>query len=613
MPDSNDSAYLGISKETTITESDFCNYINAKINCLLDHAIDTKRLGEQIHQSLLRYLTTTTTQAITETLCIVDTDIKHYVTKQFPQVQQPIESDLKEYEYGSNNSTTVQDKSTVNKKPRILFLTTPSYHQTLQSRIVFNPPLETHWNKSLEEYGSLFGNLTPAVSQPEGNTSTWEQPSAQNPIESASPLIEGTAILQPIGSSDKEKQSALAPGKHSNMWTPIPLNITSNTPPINQIMAYWNIAKLEKFSSKEDNAYSWIYQSLAEKPIFFTEFKLTFLQYIYNFNTLIRLQNQFIILIRDFELAKQKPEAQKLINHHNREKITTIADTHSNRTVSNSNNLGDPIPTTKEDNRPKSGEPIPATQISAKHGTPIFHISESTAPIHTTSSVHSTTTPELLSTTTNDTNNSSLSNFPLHGLFRPIPCGSVQSRPTPTGYPNQAFYFSLMEDQGFNKSISVKGGDVEQIFQPSKQAKNNIPPTTITKDTTLAAIFLFDINNLNTHSLFNGAAINQNKPIIVLYTDARVGGIDIKLILDNRLADSIITKQLIDQLCHQVDHINKIQIPTKVLVIEATQYQALYVRVLAMCRHFKTQHTKKSFIEFEDTLLPPTIETYQVL
>ncbi|KAG9300768.1 hypothetical protein G9A89_023566 [Geosiphon pyriformis] len=88
---------------------------------------------------------------------------------------------------------------------------------------------------------------------------------------------------------------------------------------------------------------------------------------------------------------------------------------------------------------------------------------------------------------------------------------------------------------------------------------------------------------------------------MALYTDARIGGIDIKLILDSRSAGSIIMKQLMDQLGRRVDcaattwiitadgntktlieeidnfpfEINRIQIPTKVLVMEATQYQAL--------------------------------------
>ncbi|KAG9286663.1 hypothetical protein G9A89_012213 [Geosiphon pyriformis] len=117
--------------------------------------------------------------------------------------------------------------------------------------------------------------------------------------------------------------------------------------------------------------------------------------------------------------------------------------------------------------------------------------------------------------------------------------------------------------------------DVEQISQPFKQTKSNILPATITKNTTLATIFLFDINNLNTHSLFSGAVINQDKPIMALYTDVRVEGIDIKLILNSRSATNGNTKTPIGEIKNFLFKINGIQIPTKVLVMEATQYQAL--------------------------------------
>ncbi|KAG9304204.1 hypothetical protein G9A89_019766 [Geosiphon pyriformis] len=298
---------------------------------------------------------------------------------------------------------------------------------------------------------------------------TWKQPPAQNPAKSISSLMKGTAILQPIGLSNKKKQPALASEKHSNMWTPIPLNVTNNTSPINWIMAYQDITKLEKFSEKKNNMYLWI--------------------------------------------AKAK-------------KAITVNNWDNDRAIQ--------------------------MQTNSR-------------------------------------------------LSRPIPHNPAQFQPAPTGYLNQAFYLDLMKDQGFDKSISVKKRDIKQISQPFKQTKSNILPATITEDTILAAIFSFDINNLNTHSLFSGAAINQNKPIMVLYTDIRVGGIDIKLILNNRSASSIITKQLMNQLGCQVDcvattwiiivdgntktpigkidnfsfEINGIQISTKVLVIEATQYQAL--------------------------------------
>ncbi|KAG9284364.1 hypothetical protein G9A89_023621 [Geosiphon pyriformis] len=690
--------YLEIPTGTTYTESDFCNYINAKIDCLLGHTTDTGKLGEQIYQSLLGYSTATTTRTIAETLHIINTDIKYYMAQQFPQVQQPVKSDPEEYENESNNPITAQAKSTVNKKPRVLSPITPSYYQTPQSRIVFNPPLETQletprtpenphpwnqhsWTKSLGEYGSLFGNLNPAASQTEGNPSTWEQPPAQNLAESASPLMEKTVILQLIGSSDKKKQPALAPREHSNMRTPIPLNITSNTPPINWIMAYRNIAKLEKFFGEEDNTYSWIidakkaittngwnddrtvqalpffltgtadswYQSLAEKPTSFTEFKLAFLQYFCDPNTLIRLQNQFSIIKqkdheaittylrqfnqilhqilaikRDYYTASAEQEANHTqavnlaINRTSdiNAKITQLSEkltqkieeflagttgtnqppqwrknNNNSRYLQQQNHL---IPTTATTARNLDTSPVTAkerswTKIKETH-TSNPDISKTwypNIPYLRINCPYMHNKFQLLSTTTNDTSNPSLSNFPLHGPSRPIPHSPAQSRLTPTGYPNQASYFGLTEDQGFDKS--------------TPQTKSNIPPVTITEDTTLATIFSFDIDNLNTHSLFSEAAINQDKPIMALYTDARVEGIDIKLILDSGSAGSIITKQLMDQLGCQVDHattariitadrntktpigeinnfpfeINGIQIPTKVLVMEATQYQAL--------------------------------------
>ncbi|KAG9288289.1 hypothetical protein G9A89_021320 [Geosiphon pyriformis] len=283
----------------------------------------------------------------------------------YAEIQQPVESNPEEYKNKSNNLITAQAKSMVNKKPRVFSPTTPLYYQTPQSRIVFNPLPETQsetpqtsgnphpwnqhsWTKSLGKYGSLFGNLNPAASQTKGNPSTWEQPPAQNLAESASPLIEETAILQPIGLSDKGKQSALAPREHSNTRTPIPLNITKDN-------AYSWIADAKKAITANgwnndctvqtlpffltETANSW-YQSLAEKPTSFIEFKLAFLQYFSiekNYYTTAQVLNQFIkelwssilrsvrprhpislqdaiTLTRDFESAKQEVNHIQAIN-----------------------------------------------------------------------------------------------------------------------------------------------------------------------------------------------------------------------------------------------------------------------------------------------------------
>ncbi|KAG9285642.1 hypothetical protein G9A89_009282 [Geosiphon pyriformis] len=103
-----------------------------------------------------------------------------------------------------------------------------------------------------------------------------------------------------------------------------------------------------------------------------------------------------------------------------------------------------------------------------------------------------------------------------------------------------------------------------------------------------------------------------------------VDGHSIKLILDSGLAGSIITQQLMNQLGHRVNcaastriitmdratktpiceindfpiEVNSIIVSIKVLVMEATQYQAL----VAMCGHFKPSNIKTTtlLIKFEE-------------
>ncbi|KAG9295741.1 hypothetical protein G9A89_008969 [Geosiphon pyriformis] len=78
---------------------------------------------------------------------------------------------------------------------------------------------------------------------------------------------------------------------------------------------------------------------------------------------------------------------------------------------------------------------------------------------------------------------------------------------------------------------------------------NNIPPSTITKNKLLNAIFLFELKEPSAILLFS-RAILEEKPITVMYTDVKVDGHFIKLILDSGSAGSIITRQLINQLSH---------------------------------------------------------------
>ncbi|KAG9305472.1 hypothetical protein G9A89_021190 [Geosiphon pyriformis] len=126
---------------------------------------------------------------------------------------------------------------------------------------------------------------------------------------------------------------------------------------------------------------------------------------------------------------------------------------------------------------------------------------------------------------------------------------------------------------------------------------SNILLAAVTENKSLAAIFPFELEETINPSLFSGAAL-EKKPITAMYTNAKVNGYFIKLILDSGSAGSIITRQLIDQLGYQVDHaastriitadgvtktpikeidnfsikINDIIVPIKVLVMKATQY-----------------------------------------
>ncbi|KAG9289018.1 hypothetical protein G9A89_015567 [Geosiphon pyriformis] len=126
-----------------------------------------------------------------------------------------------------------------------------------------------------------------------------------------------------------------------------------------------------------------------------------------------------------------------------------------------------------------------------------------------------------------------------------------------------------------------------------------IPPTVATKDSSLAAIFPFELEE--NEAIFSGAALDKKRPITAMYTEAIVNNTPIKLILDSGSAGSIIMLQLVNQLGFKVDcavmsqiitadgstklphgkinsfpfEINGIVISTKVLVMDATQYQAL--------------------------------------
>ncbi|KAG9303591.1 hypothetical protein G9A89_018487 [Geosiphon pyriformis] len=207
--------------------------------------------------------------------------------------------------------------------------------------------------------------------------------------------------------------------------------------------------------------------------------------------------------------------------------------------------------------------------------------------------------------------------------------------------------------------ITPEDASANNLESTQKQPlTSNIPSVTITEDKFLTTIFPFKFEKTTATPLFSGAAF-EAKPITAIYMDAKVNGQSIKLILDSSSAGSIITQQLIDQLSHQVDYtasariitangvtktpiseidefpfeVNDIITPIKVLVMEATQYQALVgndwlfktnavldwmmqelqLNINTTCGHFKVPLREELLIELEEEEKKPIWEAYQVL
>ncbi|KAG9295186.1 hypothetical protein G9A89_006167 [Geosiphon pyriformis] len=216
-----------------------------------------------------------------------------------------------------------------------------------------------------------------------------------------------------------------------------------------------------------------------------------------------------------------------------------------------------------------------------------------------------------------------------------------------TGYPqnpNFQDYLSLLVTPEDASPSNQKPTQKQQTLT------SNIPLATVTNDESLAAIFPFEIEKPSNTSLFSGATLNK-KPITMMYTDVKVDGQSIKLILDSgsagidRAASARIitangaTKTPIGEIDDFPFEVNSIMTPIKVLMMEATQYQALvgnnwlfkvnttldwntqelqltyqgrHICVPATCGHFKAPPREKLLIELEEKKEKPTWEAYQV-
>ncbi|KAG9302772.1 hypothetical protein G9A89_009549 [Geosiphon pyriformis] len=176
-----------------------------------------------------------------------------------------------------------------------------------------------------------------------------------------------------------------------------------------------------------------------------------------------------------------------------------------------------------------------------------------------------------------------------------------------------------------------------QRYQPPQRCNqnnfgspsNNQPQNSqIAQNANLSNIFPFEFEANESPFLLSNAAVNEQKAITAMYTEATVEGKLICLILDSGSAKSIITYQLIQQLKQNVDR------PTQTVIVTTNalvgndwllkananlnwktqelkiSYQGQYTIVSATCDTFNKRSEKALVFEFKEKKEMPLTETY---
>ncbi|KAG9291352.1 hypothetical protein G9A89_003456 [Geosiphon pyriformis] len=163
----------------------------------------------------------------------------------------------------------------------------------------------------------------------------------------------------------------------------------------------------------------------------------------------------------------------------------------------------------------------------------------------------------------------------------------------------------------------------------SNSSNHTILSAQIAKNANLSDIFPFEFEANESSFLLSNAAVNKQKAITAMYTEATVEGKPIHLILDSRSAGNrpaqtvIVTADGIKKTpVGEIDDfpfsIDGITIPVKVLVIDAPQYQALvgndWLLKTNTNLNWETQELKISYQgQYTIEKKMPLIETYMAL
>ncbi|KAG9297981.1 hypothetical protein G9A89_018809 [Geosiphon pyriformis] len=408
-------------------------------------------------------------------------------------------------------------------------------------------------------------------------------------------------------------------------------------------MTYVPIAKLERFTSKENNAQVWLNNVekaiaankwndvraiLVNKPQDFNAFKLEFLQYFSNNNSINWLANTFTTI--------KQGETKAVITYlrHFHRNLCQIQAIDMNYFTA---------PQILNQFICGLCSNFEFTELEANHTQAINLVINRLS--------------ELDSKLKQFISNSKVSTQPRNISIK-LPTSNTVSNLSTTHLSNSSTHH-LSATVASNISVSTNLNTATKLISnQNTKAENDttkLEIVIITNNKSLAAIFIFEFEEPSQTPLFSRVALEE-KLITAIYTNAKVDSQTIKLILDSDSANSIITQQLINQLSGQVDcavsariiianevtktpigkindffiEVNGIIVPIKVLSWNpintkhslmldwTTQKLQLSqnkqsTQVPATCSYFKPSNNMSTLlIEFDDKKEKPTWEAYQI-
>ncbi|KAG9299780.1 hypothetical protein G9A89_013140 [Geosiphon pyriformis] len=197
----------------------------------------------------------------------------------------------------------------------------------------------------------------------------------------------------------------------------------------------------------------------------------------------------------------------------------------------------------------------------------------------------------------------------------------------PNYYHTQLSYLTIPEKSDFQQTALFENKVAVLRSNPSN---HTIPPAQIAQNANLSDIFPFKFKANKSPFLLSNAAVNEQKTITAMYTEATVEGKPIYLILDSESAGSIITYQLMQQLKQNVDRPVQTVIVTtddmkktpvgeiddflfsidEIIIPVKSEMIGQYTIVPATCGTFNKQSEKAPVFEFEKEKEIPLTETY---